>query len=413
MLVVVSDTVVGGAAVACRRLVKELEPRLPDSLQWISAMMDKDDVAEIMPQSTKMIEFLLAHFGGRWKTRVRLLKNYREWQVARRFAAEVRNSVPDIINIHNIHEVTGFSFLMKLPSSVHLVWTLHDMWPLTGYCCCSFECTKFRSGCKGECPQDGQWGVMPTQTAALGWEKRQAILNRLQGRLSFVAPSRWLSDLSRIRFSTQLSVTTIPNGINLQVFRPIEDRNALRRNLGLPLDRSIILAGAHVANDYLKGNHFVINAVEKLQRHYGMNVLVVAFGNIQANTNIPGGWLFTGCIRDERLLNLYYNVADVFVHPSLADNLPNTLIEATAAGTPSVTFDIGGCPEVVRHRQTGYVAKYKDADDLINGIRWILEMPENNILHIRKVCREVAEKEYDVRLMAQRYIALFEKVLSN
>jgi len=172
------------------------------------------------------------------------------------------------------------------------------------------------------------------------------------------------------------------------------------------------LAGAHSAADPRKGGAFIAEALSR-QELRTAPVTVVVFGDVEPGHKALPGWMFTGRIRDERLMNLYYNAADLFVHPSLADNLPNTLIEAMAAGTPAVTFDIGGCAEVVRHEKTGYVAKYRDVGDLANGIQWILGMPADEKQQIQRRCRELAENEYAVELMAGRYMARFEKSMSR
>jgi glycosyltransferase involved in cell wall biosynthesis len=114
-----------------------------------------------------------------------------------------------------------------------------------------------------------------------------------------------------------------------------------------------------------------------------------------------------GYLSDERLQRLAFAAADLFVFPSLADNLPLVLIEALACGTPIVAFDTGGIPELVRPMETGYLARYKDADDLSHGIQMLLE-DEDLRIRMGISCRQVAEAEYSLELQVQRYLAVYQ-----
>ena len=140
---------------------------------------------------------------------------------------------------------------------------------------------------------------------------------------------------------------------------------------------------------------------------------VVVFGQGGGDLSLPEHWLHKGLIHDEELLNLWYNVADVFVLPSMADNLPNTLLEASAAGTPSVVFDTGGCAEIVRDGETGFVVEKGDVAALADRVLRVLTMPEAPIRTMQARCRSVAESEYGLVLQARRYAALFDALCSQ
>jgi glycosyltransferase involved in cell wall biosynthesis len=143
-----------------------------------------------------------------------------------------------------------------------------------------------------------------------------------------------------------------------------------------------------------------------------LNVLVVGEGTSQWSSFGLPHVTPLGFLRDERLLALAYSAADVFVLPTLADNLPNGLIESLASGTPVVTFNVGGCGEIVRPRETGYLAVAQDPADLARGIRLLLE---NHDLRMRmaQCCREVAEAEYALEIQASRYAELYREVLAQ
>jgi glycosyltransferase involved in cell wall biosynthesis len=202
-------------------------------------------------------------------------------------------------------------------------------------------------------------------------------------------------------------VEHIPNGVDTAVFRPAQDRLAVRRLLNLPLDRNVVLFGANSAFEPRKGATYLAESLALLRERRGRTFEIVVFGFCKEATGMPADWVHVGEIRDERLLALYYAAADVYVLPSLADNLPCMLTESIACGTPCVTFDVGGCPEIVRNGQTGFVARLRDVRDLADCIDRVLALPAAESERLRKRCREVAEKEYSLSLQAERYAALF------
>ncbi|WP_301703939.1 glycosyltransferase [uncultured Parabacteroides sp.] len=106
-----------------------------------------------------------------------------------------------------------------------------------------------------------------------------------------------------------------------------------------------------------------------------------------------------------------YSCADLFVIPSLEDNLPNTIMESMACGTPCVGFATGGVPEMIDHDINGYVANYMDADDLANGIQWILNNPNPQALS--DACVKKVQENYTEEVVAKQYIAFYGKLLQK
>jgi glycosyltransferase involved in cell wall biosynthesis len=102
-----------------------------------------------------------------------------------------------------------------------------------------------------------------------------------------------------------------------------------------------------------------------------------------------------------------YNVADVFVTPSLQENLPNTIMESMACGTPCVGFNIGGIPEMIDHKQNGYVAQYKNAQDLADGLMWVLQKSSTKALSDN--ARNKVVKSYSDSIIAKRYLEIYNK----
>ena len=408
----ISDLTHGGAATSCRRLLAALRRTASVDTQWVAAAGKQEEdaiIADRWPDLPSMLAYRLAlKLGMSRKLVSRLARFAFECSTLR----EIRRLQPGVLNVHNVHSAMTFSFIKRLPARVPMVWTLHDVWPLTGYCCANYECTEYVDGCAGKCPESGNWG--PGSVApAREWHRRQRFYTRNAARMIFVAPSKWLADCARKRFGDMIRVEHIPYSLDLGMFKPIADKAALRRVLGLPVDRRIILAGSAALTEERKGIKYLIEAERLLKEMVRDGFVVATFGPCADTSVLPEGWRHFGEIREEKLLNLYYNAADAFVLPSLWDNLPNTLIEATAAGTPCVTFDVGGCPEVVRDGKTGFVAKYKDAADLAACIERVLTMPAAEYERMSAECRKVAVTEYAPEAQAGRYEKLFNEMTSR
>lgn len=319
--------------------------------------------------------------------------------------------VPDLIHLHWIH--AGFMSLGDLASlRAPLVWTVHDMWALTGGCHYDEECGRHASGC-GSCPilhsQD------PRDLSARRWQARQSAYAPLD--LTVVAPSRWLGNLVR---SSPLfkgkRVEVIANGIDLQAFKPL-DRAFARHALGLPAEGRVLLFGAvNAGTDPRKGHDLLQAAMGHLAQRFGSDELVLAvFGSTPARRETSFGfrtWHF-GHLGDELSLALLYAAADVFVAPSRQDNLPNTLVEALACGTPCVAFDIGGMPDLIQHQHNGYLAAPFDAQDLAKGLAWVLSNDDDRPRRLAEAARQSACEHFDLAVQTGRHLDLYRELLSR
>jgi glycosyltransferase involved in cell wall biosynthesis len=118
-----------------------------------------------------------------------------------------------------------------------------------------------------------------------------------------------------------------------------------------------------------------------------------------------------GYLTDESIIASLYSAADVFVTPSLEENLPNTVMEALACATPCVGFDIGGIPEMIDHKINGYVAQYQNVNDLANGIAWVLDYTDQTKLSM--ACVEKVRNNFNAHVVAQKYVALYEKIIDE
>lgn len=328
--------------------------------------------------------------------------------IRRHVSREIEKS--DLLHLHWIvHGFLNIEYLahVKLP----IVWTLHDSWPFTGGCHLPGACTEYQKSC-GKCPQLGSG--MEHDLTRLNWSRKRRAWKGLN--MVVVTPSNWLADCARkssLFAGTQ--VVTIPNGIDIQAFKPA-DKNVCRNIIGLPPDVNIILFGAMGATtDKNKGFDLLREAMLKLTSQViDKPSMLVVFGAV-CPINLPDFNMevrFLGTLADDISLSVLYSAADVMVVPSRQENLPNTIMEAMACGTPAVAFRTGGIPDLIDHRKSGYLAEPFDTDDLAEGIRWVLHKKDHSN-EIGKLCRDKVMREFSLEVVSSNYIKLYSDLLQS
>jgi glycosyltransferase involved in cell wall biosynthesis len=317
---------------------------------------------------------------------------------------------PQIINLHWICK--GFLRIETLAKFRQpIVLTLHDMWAFTGGCHYSQGCDRYIKSC-GDCPQ--LQSIHECDLSRWVWNRKSKAWKDLN--LTIVTPSRWLSECARrSSLFQQMRVETIPNGLDTQVYKPME-RSIARDRLNLPQDKLLVLFGAmYATSDTRKGLHLLQPALQKLSRtNLQDKIELIIFGASKPNHDPEFGFKvhYVGSLSDDISLSLIYAAADVFVAPSLQDNLPNTVMEALACGTPCVTFEIGGMPDLIDHQRTGYLVQPYDVEDLAAGITWILDCPERHA-NLCRQSRQKVEQDFTMQQQAQSYTTLFEQLIVN
>ncbi|MEG4311608.1 glycosyltransferase family 4 protein [Microcoleus sp. AT8-B1] len=316
---------------------------------------------------------------------------------------------PDIINLHWV--CGGYLQVESIPKFKQpLVWTLHDMWPFTGGCHYSEDCDRYTQSC-GSCPQlhsnkDSDLSRWVWQRKAKAWDKL---------KLTLVSPSVWLAKCAHSSsLFKDFRVEIIPNGINTQKYKPI-NRQWAREILNLPQDKQIVLfGGASGTGDRWKGFNLLVPALQSLSKSgWKDRIELLVFGSSEPENPIELGFKtnYLGRLADDISLATVYAAADIFVAPSVIDNLPNTVMEALACGIPSAAFNIGGLPDMIEHCSNGYLAKPYETEDLARGIAWVLEDPNRH----QKLCiraRQKVEQEFTLDIQANRYLSVFNDLVS-
>ncbi len=320
----------------------------------------------------------------------------------------VKRLNPDVIQFHWAGRgAVPIRALARL-SDYPLLWTLRDMWPLTGGCHYSGDCDRFAVGC-GSCPQLGS--DHPNDLSRWQWQSKER--NWRGVPITYIALSHWMASCARRSpLSSGNDIVTIPNGVDLAHFRPL-DKAAARSAWRLPTDRQIILFGAlHAVRDPRKGFRYLAEAMRRLaEAGWGSRATAVVFGagDCSLETGMPVR--FVGSVPNGRLPELY-SAADVMVVPSLFENSAKTAIEALACGLPVVAFGNTGQFDIVDHRLNGYLAQDRSSEDLARGIAWCLDQ-EARGGELAMQARRKASECFDLEHIAADHVKLYEKVLSS
>lgn len=221
-----------------------------------------------------------------------------------------------------------------------------------------------------------------------------------------VAPSRWLAEMARESpLLGGFEVDAIPNGIDTDAFAP-RDRGVARATLGLPADAKVVAFVAHGLHGRRKGFELLRQSLARLGEF--PNVHLLSAGAMHELSEVAVPHVNAGPISNERMLSLVYSAADVFVIPSIQDNLPNTVLEAMACGTPVVGFSTGGIPEMVEDGRTGWLVPVGDVAALSRAVMIALEDPNRD--EVGRNARTVAVERYDSQVQAAAYSKLYQSL---
>lgn len=415
VLIVNTSERTGGAAIAANRLLHALNNNGVEARMLVrDRKTSASDVISI-PQSWKLKAKFLWERGVIW-----LANGLRKEGI---FQVDIANAGTDItamdefkqadvIHLHWVNQ--GFLSLSDLEriiaSGKPVVMTLHDQWYFTGICHYSGDCDKYKTQCQ-KCHMLKGPGL---DLARRVFDRKRSMY---EGRnITFVGCSSWMADLARQSSLTQGHlVTNIPNAIDTDVFKPM-DKVAARQRHNLPIDKKLILFGAQRITDKRKGFRYLAEACEHISMHHSTlpdNLGVIVLGgdaeSVKETLSLP---VYTvNYLSNETEIAQLYSAADLFVTPSLQDNLPNTIVEAMACGVPCVGFNVGGIPEMISHKQDGYIADYCDSIDFAQGIAWCLD--DSRLDTLSQQARKAALATYGELSVTQRYLEVYKQAIST
>lgn len=397
-----NDGLSGGAQIQLNRLRRGLREAGVDAR--ILCRESRSDEAVIMPYRPLAERVLGAATRRLGLNDVHLISSS---EVARLPEVEAA----DVLDLHCLHSGTfSYRSLPSLCAAKPVVFTFHDMWPITGHCHASLECERWMTGC-GSCPHlDVEPAVMRDATA-MEWRMKQHAYRK--SRFTIVTPSRWLKERVECSMLAGAEVHHIPHGVDPQVFLPL-DKRACRETLGLRPDGVVLICAIEYMNRPLKGAALMVEALHHLSESERRDVTLLVFGRSDPSlvARIPVPVVDLGYLENDRMKALAYSAADLLVNPSRAESFGLVALEGMACGLPVVAFDVGGIPELVIPDRTGFLAPPEDPRGLAEGIRRMLANP-SAIQDRSARARNLVVNDFTLEMQVKRTHELYRKVKSS
>jgi len=317
----------------------------------------------------------------------------------------IKEIQPDIIHLHNLHgyylniEIL-FDFLKDWDKPI--LWTLHDCWAFTGHCCHyeRVKCIKWKSECRS-CPLKWLYPQSYVYDNSQDNFRKKKMLFSLPKNLQIVTVSKWLERQVAQSFLQKRKIETIYNGIDLQVFRPM-NQLYLKKQYGFE-GKQVILGVANIWSDG-KG----LQSFTELSKMINKNQVIILIGITKKQIKqLPANILGIAHTSSIEELAKYYNLADVFVNPSIAETFGMTTAEAMACGTPSVVYETSAMPEMITD-EVGFIVPFNNHEFLYEKTNKILANGKE--VYIQK-CRSRAEELFDLDKQYEKYTSLYKSLL--
>ncbi|MDG2271682.1 MAG: glycosyltransferase [Halioglobus sp.] len=394
----------GGAARAAYRIHHAVNDSGVDSVMWVNVAMAAD--ATVKGPTSKHVKAT-----GRVRSKVAGLSRkalrtenpilHSPAILSSNWVARVNASDADVVHLHWVQgEMLSIADIGRLEKPI--VWTLHDMWAFCGAEHIAWD-ERWREGYRRDNRPAHESGFDLNRWT---WERKR---EHWRKPMQIVTPSSWLAKC--VQGSVLMKnwpISIIPNCLDTQIWEPY-DRAEARTLLKLSESAPLLAFGSYGANGAPhKGFDLLLLALKDLSNKIP-DLEVLVFGDIgkDAVCDFPVKVHQMGHLTDDHYLRAAYSVADAFLVPSRQDNLPNTAIEALACGVPVVAFDIGGMPDIVDHKVTGYIAEPFNTVDLADGIRQVLLADDKALM--RKAARDSAIRKFSQGVITPQYIKLYQQ----
>lgn len=324
-------------------------------------------------------------------------------------------SEADIIHLHWICGMVDMRGLAQLASlGKPVIWTCRDIWAYTGGCHIEYEsCDRYTLGCM-DCPFLRKGSKLAHQVIT---NKHRWLAN---APITYIAPSRWMQrNIERSILGGQ-RCEYIPNTRDFDIYRAYsrdEMEQILKVDIAEEFDGYInVLFGATSARIPYKGFRYLERLMERLRSddpELADRIMIHIVGNFDEASEALSGYKIKrwGFVGDRHVMAAIYSLNDIFITPSVADNLPSMVMEALGCETPVLAFDTGGTSDMLEHQVSGYLAGYKDEDDFYHGLKWIIDNNAGNVLGAAGRKKMLADFSYDT--VVDKHIALYKELLGK
>lgn len=386
ILLISTKDYLGGASIAAYRLYHLLKQNKDFDVRLIVGEKFKSDPDIVGPEGKfQNVRYLLHRALDYLPLKVLKKNGSLQWYSNRLFIKKINDLNPDIVNIHFVQN--GFLSIsdLKRIKAKKVICTMHDMWSVLGIEHYSYDENKH---------------LLPTRSSFfdidyLNQKRKRKIWKNLS--MTIHSPSNWMHNIVRESYTLKNHIhIKLPNALDTDLFKPL-DKLTCKALFDIPEKNKSVLFGAVSADsDKRKGFATILNLIHEQKYNW------LAFGTDKPLKGIHG----LGVLIDQQSLVAAYNAADVFVAPSILDNLPNTIVESISCGTPVVAYNVGGIPDIIDHKINGYLANPGDSGDFMRGIEWCLE----NNQAASKAARAKALKDFSYNALRDHYYSKIFKL---
>lgn len=393
ILVVSTQDNRGGAAKAAYRFSKEFIKQGHEVCMYVKdktledPFIKKSPKGKLIGKFLHLLDFLPGFILSGFNKEVRFTLGL----FGEGFGSVVEEFEPDIINIHWTWKgFISFSQICRISEKVPVVWTMHDCSPFYG----------------GMFITERQ-NILINKLVSINLKLRKTFLKH--SNIVFVSPSKFLlNEFGKSSISRISKCLVINNGLDITVFKNRNKSKKEKRNFGLSIDKKYILFGAvNLINDPVKGGKILMEILKDIEKYLiDNNIGLISFGSQnpfkRLNLDSTIETKFLGFIETDKEIVEVLSLGNVVLVPSVYENYPFVVLEPLSCGIPVVAFKVGGIPEMIRHKENGYLAEIGDKEDFINGIKYCLENELNK-----------KNKDYSISTRAKEYISLFNDCLKT
>lgn len=309
----------------------------------------------------------------------------------------IKEIKPDVVQLHCVH---GYYINYKLlfeylnTTKIPVVWTFHDCWAITGHCAhpVVVNCERWKNeGCH-DCPSKGRYPKSFFDYSRRNYDLKKSLFSA-NNNIHIVAVSEWLAGFVQESFLSDKDIRVINNGVDINTFRPCAEKSQEKYKI------------IGVASAWGKGKGlYDFYKIREILPEEKYEITLVGLTEQQIK-ELPKG--ITGISRTNSVEELakLYSEANVLVNPTYADSFPSVNMESLACGTPVITYNTGGSPEIIDNK-TGVVVEQGDVDGLIKAIK---QMKDASLSSAD--CRERAVEEYDKNKRFADYVNLYESLI--
>ena len=315
----------------------------------------------------------------------------------------INNFDADIVHLHWVgNEMISIKEISEINKPI--IWSFWDMWPMCGAEHHSYNDRHIQGYTKNNKPNN----EIGFDLNRIVWEKKMKFFSF---DFKIVCFSKWIYDHVKKSqlFSNKKDILIIPCAVDLEEWKP-RDKNISKDLFNLPKEKKLMLFGSATSTNHRKGFDFLIDSLNENKNKFQDYSLII-FGEKPKNLEkLKINYKFLGKITDEKSLNFLYSSVDLVLMPSLIETFGQISLEAAACETPSIVFEKTGLTEFIKHKVNGYISKYGDKDDFINGIFWCTQ-DENKLKSLGKNGREIISKSFNSKILAKEYKKLYNDSL--